>query len=51
MKVSEETMKQAIDLTKTAMSAAGPKWASNSAQVIIFLRVMAKTIDEIKEDR
>jgi hypothetical protein len=51
MKVKEETMNQAIDLTKAAMAAAGPKWASNEALVIMFLRTMAKTIDDIKEDR
>jgi hypothetical protein len=50
MKVSQDTMNQAIDLTKATI-ATGPKCYSDHAQVIIFVCTIAKTIADIKEDR
>ena len=49
--MTNETVNQAIDLTKAAVAANGTKWSENVAQVIIFLEAVAKKLDQMKEGK
>jgi hypothetical protein len=49
--MTNETVNQAVDLTKAAIAANGPKWGQNVAQVIIFLGAVAKKLDELKDGK
>jgi|HubBroStandDraft_5_1064220.scaffolds.fasta_scaffold784938_1 hypothetical protein len=49
--MTNETVNQAIDLTKAAVAANGTKWSENVAQVVIFLQTVAKTLDSMKEGK
>jgi hypothetical protein len=49
--MTNETVNQALELTKAAIASNGPKWGSNVAQVIIFLGAVAKKLDEMKDGK
>jgi hypothetical protein len=49
--MTNDTVNQALDLTKAAIAANGPKWSSNVAQVIIFLEAVAKKLDDMKDGK